>query len=141
MAVETQPKSNTDAVTRGVIPYIQVERAAEAVEFYKRAFGAVERSRAATDDGSRLMNCQLEINGGLPRLDMSVEALRHARSRNVTFVLTSDAHRATELQRVEFAALNAQRAWVDPERIANAWDAERLIAWTGEKKPQVTHSA
>jgi uncharacterized glyoxalase superfamily protein PhnB len=65
MAVETQPKPNTDAVTRGVIPYIQVERAAEAVEFYKRAFGAVERSRAATDDGKRLMNCQLEINGGL----------------------------------------------------------------------------
>src|SRR5207253_1743299 len=29
----------------------------------------------------------LEINGALPRLDLSVEALRHARQRNVTFVL------------------------------------------------------
>ena len=28
------------------------------------------------------------------------------------------------------AALNAERAWIDPERVANAWSAEKLIAWT-----------
>jgi DNA polymerase (family 10) len=76
----------------------------------------------------------LEINGGLPRLDMSVEALRHARERNVTFVLTSDAHQASELERVRYAALNAERAWVEPDRIANAWPAERLVAWTARKR-------
>ena len=64
MAVQAELKSNTDAVTRGVIPYIQVEGAARAVEFYKRAFGALERSRTPADNG-RLMNAQLEINGGL----------------------------------------------------------------------------
>jgi len=77
----------------------------------------------------------LEINGGLPRLDMSVEALRHARARKVTFLLTSDAHRATELERVRFAALNAERAWIEPDRIANAWEADRLVAWTAKKEP------
>ena len=61
---ETQLKSNPDPLSRGVIPYIQVEKAAEAVDFYKRAFGAVEQSRFAGEDG-KLMNCQLEINGGL----------------------------------------------------------------------------
>jgi DNA polymerase (family 10) len=71
----------------------------------------------------------LEVNGGLPRLDMSVEALRRARQSNVTFVLTSDAHHANELMRVEFAKLNAERAWLDPARVANAWPAERLEAW------------
>jgi histidinol phosphatase-like PHP family hydrolase len=60
---------------------------------------------------------------------MSVDALRRARERNVTFVLTSDAHHASELARVHFAALNAERAWVDPDRIANVWPADRLIAW------------
>ena len=65
MAVQTEIKSNQDAVTRGVIPYLQLERAAEAVEFYKRALGAIERSRTNTDDGKKIMNCQLEINGGL----------------------------------------------------------------------------
>jgi DNA polymerase (family 10) len=72
----------------------------------------------------------LEINGGLPRLDMSVEALRRARSSDVTFVLTSDAHHADELGRIEYAARNAERAWIDPERIANAWPADRLMDWT-----------
>src|SRR6266851_1465220 len=65
MAVQTDIKSNQDALTRGVIPYIQLEGGSEAVAFYKRALGAIERSRTASDDGKRIMNCQLEINGGL----------------------------------------------------------------------------
>jgi len=71
----------------------------------------------------------LEINGALPRLDLSVDALRRARPRRVTFVLTSDAHHARELERVRYAARNAERAWIPPERVANAWPAERLAAW------------
>jgi DNA polymerase (family 10) len=74
----------------------------------------------------------LEVNGALPRLDMSVEQLRRARARDVTFVLTSDAHEAGELERVRFAALNAERAWVEPNRIANTWPADRLAAWASK---------
>jgi len=77
----------------------------------------------------------LEVNGGLPRLDLSVEALRRARQSEVALVLTSDAHHADELERVRFAALNAERAWVDPDRVANSWPADRLLAWaTGGKE-------
>jgi DNA polymerase (family 10) len=79
----------------------------------------------------------LEVNGALPRLDLSVEALRHARKHDVTFLVTSDAHQAAELERVRFATLNAERAWLDPDRIANAWSAERLLAFT-RKKPGAT---
>jgi DNA polymerase (family 10) len=75
----------------------------------------------------------LEVNGGLPRLDMSVEALRRARSSRATFVLTSDAHHADELGRVEYAARNAERAWLDPGQVANAGSADRLLAWTARK--------
>jgi DNA polymerase (family 10) len=85
-------------------------------------------------DAAEKTGTALEVNGGLPRLDMSVEALRRARSREVTFVLTSDAHHADELGRVEYAALNAERAWLEPERIANTWPAERLLAWTESKR-------
>ena len=77
----------------------------------------------------------LEVNGALPRLDLSAEALRRGRDRDVTFVLTSDAHHARELERVEYAARNAQRAWLDPDRVANAWPAERLRAWA-ERAPE-----
>jgi DNA polymerase (family 10) len=71
----------------------------------------------------------LEVNGSLPRLDMSVEALRRARGRDITLVLTSDAHEAAELDRVRYATLNAERAWIPPQRIANAWTPDKLYAW------------
>jgi DNA polymerase (family 10) len=71
----------------------------------------------------------LEVNGGLPRLDMSVEALRRARSSSVTFVLTSDAHHEDELERVKYAALNAERAWLEPGAIVNTWEEGRLLEW------------
>jgi DNA polymerase (family 10) len=78
----------------------------------------------------------LEVNGALPRLDMSVEALRRARGRDVTFLFTSDAHKAEELDRVRYASLNAERAWVDPARVANTWPADRLVKWlAGPKAP------
>jgi DNA polymerase (family 10) len=77
----------------------------------------------------------LEVNGALPRLDMSVESLRRARGRDVTFMFTSDAHRAEELERVRYAALNAERAWLDPARVANTWAAERLLGWIKDGAP------
>jgi DNA polymerase (family 10) len=77
----------------------------------------------------------LEVNGGLPRLDMSVEALRFARTRDITFVLTSDAHQASELERVQYAARNAERAWLPRERVANAWGKERLRTWAKRTRP------
>jgi DNA polymerase (family 10) len=77
----------------------------------------------------------LEVNGALPRLDMSVEALRRARGRDITFLFTSDAHRAEELERVRYASLNAARAWLDPARVANTWAPERLIKWIDEGRP------
>ncbi len=75
----------------------------------------------------------LEINGALPRLDLSVESLRRARASDVRFVLTSDAHHARELERVRYAAWNAERAWIPPERVVNAWPADQLAAWAERK--------
>jgi DNA polymerase (family 10) len=76
----------------------------------------------------------LEINGSLPRLDLSSEALRRARSYAVTLVVTSDAHEIDELARVENAVLHAHRAWVPPESVINAGAPERLRAWTEAPK-------
>ncbi len=78
--------------------------------------------------------CALEVNGGLPRLDLSVDALRRGRDRKITFVMTSDAHHHTELDRVRFACLNAERAWLDPEKVVNAGSPEKLVAWVKERR-------
>jgi DNA polymerase (family 10) len=87
----------------------------------------------AVFDAAEATGTALEVNGSLPRLDLSVEALRRARERSVRFVLTSDAHDTGELERVRFAALNAERAWIDPERIMNVGSPERLLAWALDK--------
>ena len=77
----------------------------------------------------------LEINGALERLDLSVEALRLARQRRVPLVLTSDAHHEGELGRIQYAALQVERAGVDPAQIVNTWSAPRLYDWLASKQP------
>lgn len=54
----------SDDLYRGVIPYLNVVGAAEAAEFYKKAFAAEEIDRKPADDGKRLMHCHLKIHGG-----------------------------------------------------------------------------
>ncbi|MEO8184590.1 MAG: PHP domain-containing protein, partial [Deltaproteobacteria bacterium] len=77
----------------------------------------------------------LEINGALERLDLSVEALRSARQRRVPLVLTSDAHHERELGRIQYAALQAERAGVDPAQIVNTWPVPQLQDWLVSKRP------
>ena len=90
---------------------------------------AIDLDLDAVFTAAEATDTALEVNGALPRLDMSAEALRRLRGRNVTLVLTSDAHHARELERIRYAALNAERAWIDPDLVANAWPAERLLEW------------
>jgi uncharacterized glyoxalase superfamily protein PhnB len=47
----------------GLIPHLVCERCADAIEFYKKAFGAEEVSRAPAPDGRRLMHAEISIGG------------------------------------------------------------------------------
>ena len=48
---------------QGVIPHLVVEGATDAIEFYKKAFGATEMMRVPADDGKRLMHAAILVNG------------------------------------------------------------------------------
>ena len=125
------------AQTRRVVPAMQDPSVRMIGHLSARMIGArppIDLDLDAVLAAAEATGTALEVNGALPRLDLSVEALRRAAGRDVRFVLTSDAHHARELDRVRFAARNAERAWVDPERVANAWPAERLVAWTERKR-------
>ena len=50
-------------VSDGITPEIFVHEGPAAIEFYKRAFGALERSRMMSQDGKKLVNGQIEIRG------------------------------------------------------------------------------
>ena len=46
-----------------LIPHLSVIGAADAIEFYKKAFGATEMMRMPAEDGKRLMHGHVRING------------------------------------------------------------------------------
>jgi PhnB protein len=46
----------------GAVPYLAVKGAADAIEFYKKAFGAVETMRMAGPDG-RIGHAEIKIGG------------------------------------------------------------------------------
>jgi PhnB protein len=55
----------TQPVPPPVTPHLIVDGAAAAIDFYVRAFGAVEVTRQPTPDGKKLIHAAVSINGGL----------------------------------------------------------------------------
>jgi PhnB protein len=53
----------TSAIPVGVYPYLTVKGGKAAVDFYGRAFGAVQEFCNYADDGERIMHTRLRING------------------------------------------------------------------------------
>lgn len=62
-----------------VTPYLTLENAADALEFYKKAFGAVERMRVAAPSGA-ILHAEIEI-GGQPIM-LGEECPQQAATRN-----------------------------------------------------------
>jgi uncharacterized glyoxalase superfamily protein PhnB len=51
-------------VLGGVVPYLNVDGASKAAEFYKKAFGATEVFAMPPDEKGRTMHIHLYVNGG-----------------------------------------------------------------------------
>ncbi len=64
----TDPKSDArGGVNNSLSPHLVIAGAAEAIAFYKRAFGAEEMIRLPADDG-KLMHAAIRINGAMVML-------------------------------------------------------------------------
>ena len=48
----------------GVVPYLMLEGAAEAIDFYKQALGAEEVDERACMPDGRILNARIDVNGG-----------------------------------------------------------------------------
>jgi uncharacterized glyoxalase superfamily protein PhnB len=59
-----------------VTPALTVQGAAEAIEYYKRAFGAIERGRMATPDG-RIMHAELQFGDSQVMLSDEFPGMSH----------------------------------------------------------------
>jgi len=76
----------------------------------------------------------IEINGALQRLDATPEAIRIGIDHGVTFVINTDSHHTSELGRMEYGVLNAQRGWVERAMVANTWPTTRFLKWVARKR-------
>lgn len=89
--------------------------------------GVVMEAAAATGTA-------IEVNGALDRLDATPEAIRIGIDHGVTFVINTDSHHTSELVRMEYGVLNAQRGWVEKSMVANTWARPRFLKWTKRKR-------
>lgn len=85
-------------------------------------------------DAAERTGTAIEINSHLDRLDASSDVLRRAMDRDVTFVISTDAHRTSELAQIRWGVLNAQRGWVTRDRVANTWDRDRFVDWAARTR-------
>ncbi|MGZ0745892.1 helix-hairpin-helix domain-containing protein [Haloparvum sp. AD34] len=67
----------------------------------------------------------VEINGQPARLDLDWRNVKQYRD-DVTFVVSSDAHRKSELELVDLAVSQARRGWLEADDLANTRSLEEL---------------
>ncbi|HUF84653.1 MAG TPA: DNA polymerase/3'-5' exonuclease PolX [Acidimicrobiia bacterium] len=71
----------------------------------------------------------LEVNGALDRLDAASDVVRKAVDRGVKLVINTDSHHTSELGRMEYGVLTAQRGWCPHDQVVNTWPREQFLEW------------
>jgi DNA polymerase (family X) len=74
----------------------------------------------------------IEINASLHRLDAPAGVIREGIARGVRFVISTDAHRIGDLDRMRFGVAQARRAGAPKDAIVNTRDAAGFLAWLDE---------
>ncbi len=85
-------------------------------------------------DNAESTGTALEINSHLDRLDPPAEILYQARNRSVLFIISTDAHRTTEMRQSRWGIRQAQRGWIRRDSVANTWPRRRFLAWARERR-------
>lgn len=92
----------------------------------------IELDLPAVLDAAAQAGTAIEINAALERLDASVEVIREGVRHGCTFVISTDAHAASELDRARHGAAQARRAGLEATQVANTRDRDGFIAWVDE---------
>lgn len=71
----------------------------------------------------------LELNSYPDRLDLRDEHLRLCREAGAKVAINTDAHSADQLEYVFYGVATAQRGWLEPKDVLNAWPLGELMGW------------
>lgn len=79
-------------------------------------------------DTAKQNNVALEINSNPGHLDLDEHHARQAADRGVLLCINTDAHAPRQLSR-QYGVAVARRAWISPEQVLSAWQAEKILHW------------
>jgi DNA polymerase (family X) len=74
----------------------------------------------------------IEINASPHRLDAPAQVVREGARRGVRFVISTDAHTVSDLDRLRYGIGNARRGGLDVRSVANTWETDRFLALIDE---------
>ena len=94
----------------------------------------VELDIDAVLEGLGVTGVALEINGALDRLDATTEVTRRAMAAGIDFVIDTDSHHISDLRRMDYGVLYAQRAWVTNGRVINTRDPKAFLKWARSRR-------
>jgi DNA polymerase (family 10) len=73
-------------------------------------------------------NVAVELNSHPERLDLKDTHLIRARELGIPVVISTDAHRARELELIHYGVEQARRAWLEPAHVLNTRPVDELLA-------------
>lgn len=127
------------AVRNSIVPWLNVRKSAQAVEFYKSAFGAVEAYRIEDPDGNVVARLSVEgaefwVGDESPEhLNFSPESLGGSSVRIIFTVADPDAlfERALKVGATQIWAVSESHGWrvgrvADP--FGHQWEIGRPVA-------------
>jgi putative hydrolase len=75
----------------------------------------------------------VEINSRPERRDPPTRLLELARDLGCLFSIDSDAHAPGQLDMLDHGAARATEGGIDPDRIVNTWERDRLVEWASAR--------
>jgi DNA polymerase (family 10) len=74
----------------------------------------------------------VELNAHPSRLDLKDTHLTRAKEKGVKVVISTDAHRISELALMSYGVEQGRRAWLETGDVINCWPLEELLVFVGK---------
>jgi DNA polymerase (family 10) len=94
----------------------------------------VELDVSSVIEGLAVTGVALEINGALDRLDATTEVTTQAMGAGVDLVIATDSHHVSDLKRMDYGVMYAQRAWVTSDRVINTRGVDGFLEWAKRRR-------
>ena len=82
----------------------------------------------------------MEHNADPDRLDLRDQHLRQAKAKGVKFIINTDAHHTTHMEKIRFGVLQLRRAWLTRQDVLNTLPVAEFAKAVRRGKPVLVGS-